>query len=554
MKGKKQQLGLFERRELTPEAERLLGNFEVVAGASGGIKRLRELVLEIAVRGKLVPQDPKDEPASHLVAKMAAAKAILPVDNSKQPYALPGSWQWVRLGDCGDFMGGGTPSKSNSSFWNGPIPWVSPKDMKRPYIDDAEDHISEEAVEHSAVKMIHKGALLFVTRGMILAHSFPVAIAARSVTINQDMKALVLTVPAVGEYLLRACQAARSRMLQRVERSSHGTCRLDSEEVARFPIPFPPLAEQKRIVAKVDELMQLCDDLDARQARQRETAARLNKAALDALTSAKGPEELAQSWERIVESFPLLTDVPSRMKRLREVIVDLAVSGKLLKQDPKDGASLRLNATSAVEDAALYPESWSVLPLGALLTFGPKNGYSPKSVDYPTKTKSISLTATTSGKFDGRHYKFIDEKIPDDSHLWLSDGDVLLQRSNTIEYVGAAAVYRGPPREFIYPDLMMKLRIRPDVDTEYVHLVLSSSGARSFMRARASGTAGSMPKINQTTVASIPIPVPPLPEQRRIMHQVQALLSLCDTLAEKLRRAEEGARKLADALVAELLA
>lgn len=103
-----------------------------------------------------------------------------------------------------------------------------------------------------------------VVRGMILAHSFPVALAMHELTINQDMKAIQLAFPELGEYLLRCCVACKPRMLACVERSSHGTCRLPTEAVANFPIPLPPLSEQKRIVSKVTELLSLCDALEAK--------------------------------------------------------------------------------------------------------------------------------------------------------------------------------------------------------------------------------------------------------------------------------------------------
>ncbi len=155
--------------------------------------------------------------------------------------------------------------------------------MKRPYIGDAEDHISDAAVAESTVKLIPSGSLLFVIRGMILAHSFPTAITTREVTINQDMKALVLGEPEVGDFFLRVCQASKRRMLQQVERSSHGTCRIDSELVERFPIPLPPLPEQKRIVAKIDQLMALCDTLQDQLQSGRDTAAKLVDAVVSEL-------------------------------------------------------------------------------------------------------------------------------------------------------------------------------------------------------------------------------------------------------------------------------
>lgn len=164
---------------------------------------LRQTILGLAVRGQLVPQDQADEPTSHLLKQIAAEKARLvaekkikqsaplpPVKADEMPFDLPKSWAWVRLGELGEFTGGGTPSKSNPDYWNGDVPWVSPKDMKVPIIEDSQDHISMKAVENSSVKIIKSPALLFVLRGMILAHSFPIAVTNTDVTINQDMKAL----------------------------------------------------------------------------------------------------------------------------------------------------------------------------------------------------------------------------------------------------------------------------------------------------------------------------------------------------------------------------
>lgn len=267
-------------------------SFPVIAEAEGGLKRLRDLVLALACRGVLVSQDPLEGTSETLLEEMESKRKgklsctrVQPVAPEDEPYPIPGSWRWVRLGDLGGFLGGGTPSKSNEAFWKGSIPWVSPKDMKRPYIEDAEDHISDAAIEVSAVKMIPARSLLFVLRGMILAHSFPVAITTRKVTINQDMKALCFIVPDTGEYVLRACWAARARVLQRVERSSHGTCRLDADAVANLPIAFPPLAEQKRIVAKVDQMMKLCDALEAALRRKEQAAAKLAEAVVAELVA-----------------------------------------------------------------------------------------------------------------------------------------------------------------------------------------------------------------------------------------------------------------------------
>jgi type I restriction enzyme S subunit len=206
------------------------------------------------------------------------------------------------------------------------------------------------------------------------------------------------------------------------------------------------------------------------------------------------------------------------------------------------------------EDALGYdiPESWRWQRLDDLLIFGPTNGFSPKAVDYETPVRSLTLSATTSGRFKGQHSKFITTDVPADSDLWLRDGDILVQRGNTIEYVGVAAVYRGEPNCFVYPDLMMKLRVSSAFDVGYVHVALSHQAARDFLRACASGTSGTMPKINQTTLKAIPLPIPPLAEQRRIVAKVDELMAIVDELESQLARSRAAAANLLAAAVAEL--
>ena len=273
-----------------------LDHFEVLFERPEDVHHLRELVLHSAMRGALTKQEPDDGTADALLSPLESERkrlmgrarvkeALPPVSPAEEPYRLPSSWRWCRLGHFGGLLGGGTPSKSNAAFWSGPIPWVSPKDMKRPYIDDAEDHISEDAVEQSAVKRIPTGSLLFVVRGMILAHSFPVALTTREVTINQDMKGLVLARPEMGPYLLWACKAARARILQQVERSSHGTCRLDTRLMEETPIPLPPPPEQTRIVARLESLMRQCDELELRLRQADEAASRLTESMVTRLAA-----------------------------------------------------------------------------------------------------------------------------------------------------------------------------------------------------------------------------------------------------------------------------
>ena len=215
--------------------------------------------------------------------------STIPAEDSL--FGLPEGWKWSKLSALGKFKGGATPSKANPDFWTGAIPWVSPRDMKVDYVCDARLHITQEAIAGSAASLIEPRSLLFVVRGMILGHSFPVAVTQVVVTINQDMKALVLTDPSIADYLLVALKALKPEMLGRVKRSTHGTGRIEGPDYRDFPVPLPPAAVRQRIVAKVTELMALCDQLEAHLKAGDIARSRL----LDALIAETLAEPRAQS-------------------------------------------------------------------------------------------------------------------------------------------------------------------------------------------------------------------------------------------------------------------
>lgn len=262
--------------EVAAAWRRLEARMDDLFQAPEDVTPLRQAILQLAVRGRLVAQDPADEPASELLG----AGLIPPETRSGVPWPAPPNWAWSSLRNLGTFVGGGTPSKNNPSLWNGNIPWVSPKDMKTALITDSQDHIAKQALSESAVKLVPVGSILMVVRGMILAHSFPTARTAVRVTINQDMKAIVPHKKTITDYLQLLLQASVPRVLGLVERSTHGTCKLPFDNLVDLPIPLPPLAEQQRIVARVDELMALCDRLESRLAAAREAQTALSAAAV----------------------------------------------------------------------------------------------------------------------------------------------------------------------------------------------------------------------------------------------------------------------------------
>lgn len=175
-----------------------------------------------------------------------------------------GSWEEYTLSELCDFNGGGTPSRNKAKFWNGNIPWVSPKDMKRDRIEDSKEHISEEGLNNSSTRMIPKGAILFVVRGMILNHTLPVAITDKPVAINQDMKALIPKDKELAEYLFLACKAASLQILFYVKEATHGTRRIETDILKEWKISVPPRSAVNAIVAKAQKSMVFVDSLEKR--------------------------------------------------------------------------------------------------------------------------------------------------------------------------------------------------------------------------------------------------------------------------------------------------
>jgi type I restriction enzyme S subunit len=184
-----------------------------------------------------------------------------------------GHYPVKRLSDCVTVRGGGTPSKSDPFYWEGKIPWITPKDMKRRELSDATDHISERATQESAAKLIDPGAVLVVVRGMILAHTFPSAVLRAPAAINQDMKALVPKKELLPEFLCALFWARNPGMLGLVAKSTHDTRKFETEKLLGADIGVPPLPEQRRIVAELDALQA---EVDALRRLQAETAAELD--------------------------------------------------------------------------------------------------------------------------------------------------------------------------------------------------------------------------------------------------------------------------------------
>lgn len=257
----------------------------------------------------------------------------------------------------------------------------------------------------------------------------------------------------------------------------------------------------------------------------------------------------------LLDAFDVLAEAPNGIARLRELVLQLAVRGKLVPQDPTEYiAPLQNQSDSDPKEDSWFPvpASWRWARLGELLKDGPSNGWSPRAADHVTNIKTLKLSATTRGEFDAQHFKYVDASAKDVEKYWLEPDDILIQRSNTPEYVGIAARFDGPVRTFIYPDLMMRCRVTDEVLPSFVHYSLNAPYSRAWFRARASGTSQSMVKLNQANVRSAWVPVPPLAEQARIVARVDELRALIGRFEQTRLRRETARIAFRDASLAAL--
>jgi len=316
-------------------AERLLAHYERIADAPNAIPRLRRFVLDLAVRGNLVPQDPNDEPASELLKRIAAEKARLvkagrirkgkplpAISEDELPFELPRGWAWTRLGDLVHLVSGQhlqPPEYSKNP--KGRLPYITgPSDFGPNGLQ-----INRFALVRKAVAQ--KGQLLLTVKGSGVGKTATCDIP--EVAISRQLMALS-AIAWNDRFLILITHRLAEKLQEEARSLIPGISREDVEE---FVFPLPSLAEQGRIVAKVDELMALCDRLEAARAEREAIGDKLTAASYSRL-NVPDPETFRDDARFALDGLPALTARPDQIKQLRQTILNLAVRGKLVPQNP----------------------------------------------------------------------------------------------------------------------------------------------------------------------------------------------------------------------------
>ncbi|EOW7119245.1 restriction endonuclease subunit S [Escherichia coli] len=552
-------------------------------GSSGkidlyGIKKLRELILELAVRGKLVPQDPNDEPASELLKRIAAEKAELvkqgkikkqkplpEISEEEKPFELLEGWEWVTFSHLGYFFGGKTPSKMKDEYWGGTIPWVTPKDMKTNLIVDSEDKVTPLALEDGLTK-VSPGSILFVARSGILRRIFPVAITSIECTVNQDIKVLSPFFSDISYYILLMMNGFERYIIENLTKTGTTVESLLFEDFISHPFMIPPFAEQNRILSTVKKLMSLCDQLEQQSLTTLDAHQQLVETLLGTLTDSQNAEELAENWARISEHFDTLFTTEASVDALKQTILQLAVMGKLVPQDPNDEPASELLKRIAQEKAQLVkegkikkqkplppisdeekpfelPEGWEWCRL---------NDISSKITDGDHKTppriaegyKLLSAKNIRDGYLDYNNCDYISaidyEKsrercLPEKGDLLIVSVGGTIGRSSLIKDCSDFALVRSVA-------IIKPLLIEP----EYLKLAMDSKLLQSMIHSHKRG--GAQPCLYLGEISKFLFPTPPLAEQRNIVNKVSILMEKCRFLFLGLQSAQQTQLHLADAL------
>ena len=534
------------------------------------VQRLRRFILDLAVRGKLVPQDPEDEPAAELLKRIAKEKARLvkvgeikknrakPVCMAEAPFALPRSWQWAALGDLFLYDAGTKqePATLNQDRWLLELEDVE-KDTGRLL---ARMQVSGRESK-STKSEFRVGDILY---GKLRPYLNKVLVADEPGYSTTEIVALRPYLPLCSEYCALALR--RPDFVAYVTRLGQGTKmpRLRTEDAIIAPFPLPPLPEQQRIVAKVDELMGLCDRLEAEQTERETTRTRLTAASLTRLT-APDPDETTfrEHAAFALDNFASLTARPEQVNALRRTILNLAVRGKLVPQDPEDEPAAELLKriakekargrrrkqvdiqTESAKELEDVPANWSLVPLMTLGSWAVGSGF-PKneqgSTDGPyffLKVSDMNLTrnekfiTTANNCIDEAAAKRMRAKIhPTGTIIFPKIGGAIATNKRRILTKGSAI-----------DNNCLGITFSSEVNIEWAYLLLTTLDFTQYQ----AGTA--VPALSQGTLAKIPVGLPPVAEQNRIVSKVNELEVLCDRLERNLSVGDEVQGRLVSALL-----
>jgi type I restriction enzyme S subunit len=563
------------------DAQQFLKAFGHVANAPGGVEKLRELILSLAVTGKLVAQNSSELPATAWLqtcdqkkAKLAAEKKIskpmqlVDIAASEMPFVPPPGWAFARLGRFTTKIGSGsTPRGGSQAYVKEGIPFLRSQNVWNHGVR-LEDvaHITPEINQEMGGTIVQAHDLLLNITGASLGRCAVVPTDWGPANVSQHVTIIRLIDPAARQYLhLCLLSPLLQRMIwgRQVGMAREG---LSKKVLEQFEIPVPPIEEQKRIVQRVAELMVLCDKLEAQQQARRKLQNSLRHATLQAVANATSPYELQTTWASLAANFGRLFRSPEDVDDFIAELKNLAVRGLLETASAElpavdaikascdalrtsyigSGLMRRQKIIAATETDITYPAHWAVAPFDevAVVIGGVTKGRNLRgreTLNYPY----LAVANVQRGFFKLEGLKTIEIAADELEKYAVHEGDLLITEGGDWDKVGRTAIWRGGVAACLHQNHVFKARVPSKLlMNEWVELVFNSSVGRDYF-AGASKQTTNLASINMTQLRSFPLPIPPLDEQHNLLKTLQALTASAQAWRQQLQRKQELAAKLA---------
>jgi type I restriction enzyme S subunit len=561
-------------------ATQLLAHFDRLAEAPNAVPRLRRFILDLAVRGKLVAQDAGDEPAEVLLKRIHSRvrKSLAPKKSNQQvdapdaevdpPFELPPSWMWTRLFELGRTQTGATPSKNAGEIYGNHMPFLKPGDLLPSHVDYSGEGLSELGLKDSG-RFTPAGSLLMVCIGTI----GKCQLVDRACSFNQQINSIAPYDGLESRFLLAVFMSESFQSAAWTASAKTTIAILNKGKWEQLPVPLPPLAEQHRIVAKVDELMTLCDQLEAAQLERERRRDRLAAASVQRLNQPAAdttPEAQREHARFHLHHLSRLTTRPEQLKMLRQTILQLALSGLLVTQCAEDETAhdflqrigldalskkyptrKRTSQVTELLDLQKFPfplpSSWKWTYLGDLLDVTSskrifESEYVLEGVPFYRSKEigELAKTGTTFSSFFISDDRYRELKSSTD---FPKSGDLLMTSVGSI-----GNTWLVDERQFYFKDgNVTQLIKRNGMNMRFVQQFIASPLFIDAVAATVAGTA-----YNALTIVKIKrliFPLPPLAEQHRIVAKVDELMALCDQLEAQLTSTQTDSRRLLEAVL-----
>lgn len=548
----------------------MLEQFKTIFDRPEKVKKLREVILDLAVRGKLVEQDLSDEPASVLLerireekerlindGKIKKEKSLVDISEEEKPYELPEGWNYVRLINISTVNGGFAFKSSN--FKEEGIRVIRISDF------DENGFKNEKIVRHEYTQSLQqyeleeKNILLCMTGGTVGKSYFVEKIPEKMIT-NQRVATIKIIKPVVEKYVYYVILSSEIQQVITNNKNSTND-NISMDDIRGFIIPIPPLEEQKRIVEKIDSLMLFCDKLEKSLKKKVKYDSLRAKSVFNSIVNVNSMKELEESLRFIISNFKDLTLGDNSVKELKNAILLLAAQGKIVPQNPEDEpASILLERLQEEKERLIkekkvkkekplpeigeeekffeLPESWRWIRLKKVIQ-DIAYGTSKKS-DYNIQGVAIlRIPNVSDGVLDLEDIKYTNLNESELERLSLEKDDLLIIRSNgSAEIVGKSILIEEDMPNYCYAGYLIRLRIFGDlVFSRYINMVINSKLVRNQIESNLRTTTG-VKNINSDEISRLLIPIPPLEEQKRIVKKVDSLMKLCDKLEKKIEKSK----------------